>query len=80
MRSLRYFLNRSSTLRLYRDILRAARTAPDDVGKAIKQEARRQFESDIRSNPNPDSHQIDFLISKGREKLGELRKMLALVR
>lgn len=79
MHSLTYFLKRSSTLRLYRDILRAARAAPDDVGKAIKEEARRQFESDIRNNPNPDSPQVDFLISKGREKLDELRKMLALV-
>lgn len=78
MVDLRHFLQRSAALRLYRDILRTAKTAPPDVRTSIRDEARRQFEADRLHNPNPDSSQVDFLVSKGQEKLSELKNMLSL--
>ena len=50
------------------------------MNQSIRLETRRQFDVDRLENPNPTSSQVDFLISKGQEKLSELRKMLSLTR
>lgn len=80
MSSLRHFLQRSAALRLYRDILRECKKMPLEMSQSIRLEARRQFDVDRFENPNPASSQVDFLVSKGQEKLSELRKMLSLTR
>jgi len=80
MATLRSFLQRSAALKLYRDVLRAARSAPPHVQKSIRDEARREFEAAELHNRNPDSTQIDFLVSKGQSRLEDLRKMLSLTR
>lgn len=76
--TLRFFLQRSAVLSLYRDVLRLTRDAPPYVRASIRDEARLQLETDLIHNRHADSAQIDFLLSKGREKLEELRKMLML--
>lgn len=80
MSTLRHFLQRSAALRLYRDILRECKKMPLEMRQSIRLEARRQFDVDRLQNPNPTSSQVDFLVSKGQEKLSELRKMLSLSR
>lgn len=80
MTTLRHFLQRSAVLRLYRDVLRTTKLAPPNVRTLIRDEARREFESAYQQNPNPDSTQIDFLVSKGQEKLDYMKKLLSLSR
>lgn len=80
MASLRHFLQRSAALRLYRDVIRVARQAPPHARHSILAEARREFEVARQHNPTPESSQVDFLVSKGQEKLEELKKMLSLSR
>lgn len=80
MATLRYFLQRSAALRLYRDVLKAAKHAPPDARRMIRDEARREFDTAKRENPNPDSTQVDFLVSKGQEKLEHMKKLLNLSR
>lgn len=80
MATLRSFLQRSAALRLYRDVLRTSRLAPPHVRKSIRDEARREFKAAEEHNLSPDSTQIDFLVSKGQNRLEELRKMLSLTR
>lgn len=80
MATLRHFLQRSAALRLYRDVLRIAKQAPPDARRSIREEARREFDTARRQNPNPDSSQVDFLVSKGQEKLENLKTMLHLSR
>lgn len=76
--TLRDFMRRSAVLSLYRDVLRLTKDAPPHVRGSIRDEARQQLEADLVHNQRADSAQIDFLISKGREKLEELRKILML--
>lgn len=80
MASLRQFLQRSAALRLYRDVMRVARDMPADVQRSIRDEARREFEIAKIHNPNPDSTQVDFLVSKGQERLEQLKKLVSLSR
>lgn len=80
MSSLRFFLQRSAALRLYRDVLRTARTAPPELRTMIRNEARQEFNEARKQNPNPESAQIDFLVSKGQERLEQMKKMLSLTR
>lgn len=76
--TLRQFMQRSAALQLYRDLLRTAKKAPKDTRQAIQEEARRQFEADRHVTSGNGTGHVDFLVSKGQEKLSQLRKMLML--
>lgn len=78
MATLRYFLQRSAVLKLYREILRTARKAPPEMQTSICTEARNQLEQDIMNNKHASASQFDFLLFKGYEKLSQLRKLLML--
>lgn len=69
---------RASVRRLYREALKSVRHAPEDMRFAIRDEVRAQIERDALHNPKANVQQQDFLLSQGREKLAQLRKMLGL--
>lgn len=76
--TLREFVFRASVRRLYRDALKAMRHAPVEMRCAIRDEVRSQIERDALHNPKANNQQQDFLLSQGREKLAQLRRMLEL--
>lgn len=76
--TLREFMFRASVRRLYRDTLKSVRHAPKEMRFAIRDEIRSQIERDALHNARATVQQQDFLLSQGREKLMQLRKMLDL--
>lgn len=76
--TLREFMFRASVRRLYRDSLKSVRYAPEEMRLAVRDEVRSQIETDALHNAQASVQQQDFLLSQGRDKLAQLRKMIEL--
>lgn len=77
--TLRHFLHRTETKKLYRTLLKTARAAPSPhVQQTLTHEIRAQFRADATSQSHTDHTQAAFLLTSGYQKLTDLRKMLHL--
>jgi hypothetical protein len=76
---LRYFMQRSTVLSLYRSALQVTRNAPAHARAAIRDEARQHLAAAVAA-ARRDPTQEGFELAEAKKKIEMLREMCLLVR